>query len=181
MYRRGAPAALSELLPLLDHLGLQALDEQPYTFRLDADRVYVYDIGVRVAAGIDLDERRRAALQDAFTALVDGRVESDGFNRLVLLAGLSVREVAIVRAYGKYLRQIGFAFSQSYIEEHAGRHPRLVADLVALFHARFDPARFGGAADDDRAARRRRRDRGASPPRSTPSRASTTTASAAPS
>ena len=95
VYRRGAPAALSELLPLLDHLGLQALDERPYTFRLAADRVYVYDIGVRIAAGTDLDEPRRAALQEAFIELVDGRVESDGFNRLVLLAGLSVREVAL--------------------------------------------------------------------------------------
>ena len=97
VYRRGAPAALSELLPLLDHLGLQALDERPYTFRLAADRVYVYDIGVRIAAGTDLDEHRRAALQEAFTELVDGRVESDGYNRLVLLAGLGVREAALLR------------------------------------------------------------------------------------
>ena len=58
VYRRGAPAALSELLPLLDHLGLQALDERPYTFRLAADRVYVYDIGVRVG---DRRRPRRAA------------------------------------------------------------------------------------------------------------------------
>ena len=56
-----------------------------------------------------------------------------------------------MRAYGKYLRQIGFAFSQAYIEDTLGAHPRLVADLVALFHARFDPARFGGATDGGRA------------------------------
>ena len=77
----------------------------------------------------------------------------------MLLAGLSVREAALVRAYGKYLRQIGFAFSQTYIESTLSSHPRLVADLVALFHLRFDPARFGGAADAERAARRRRRRR----------------------
>ena len=56
VYRRGAPAALSELLPLLDHLGLQALDEQPYTFRVGDERVFVYDIGVRVPAGVELDD-----------------------------------------------------------------------------------------------------------------------------
>ena len=94
-------------------------------------------------------------------------------------AGLTAREVTIVRAYGKYLRQIGFAFSQAYIEDTLAAHPRLVADLVALFHTRFDPARV-----------RRARPATTGPPRptscgrassrpSTPSRASTTTASAA--
>ncbi len=154
VYRRGTPAPLSELLPLLEHMGVQALDERPYTFRLGTERVYLYDIGVRVGDAvepIDLDERRRAALQEAFTQLVGGVIESDGFNRLVLRAGLSAREVGLVRAYGKYLRQIGFAFSQSYIEDALANHPALVADLVTLFHTRFDPARFGGTASEDRA------------------------------
>ena len=140
VYRRSTPAALSELLPLLDHLGLQALDEQPYTFRSGHEKVFLYDIGVRVPATVELDERRRKELQLAFRALVAGNLESDGFNRLVLTAGLSAREVAIVRAYGKYLRQIGFGFSQQYVENTLSAHPRLVADLVGLFHARFDPA-----------------------------------------
>ena len=152
VYRRGAPAALSELLPLLDHLGLQALDEQPYTFDLADERVFVYGIGVRVPADVDLDPARRTAVQDAFGALVAGTIESDGFNRLVLRAGLTAREVTIIRAYGKYLRQIGFAFSQAYIEDTLAAHPRLVADLVTLFHTLFDPARYGGTAGEDRAA-----------------------------
>jgi glutamate dehydrogenase len=152
VYRRGAPAPLSELLPLLDHLGLQALDERPYTFRLPSDRVYLYDIGVRVGEDLQLDEARCEALQVAFCELLDGSVESDGYNRLVLLAGASAREVAMLRAYGKYLRQIGFAFSQSYIETALASHPRLVADLVELFHTRFDPLRFDGALSDERTA-----------------------------
>ncbi len=152
VYRRDQPAALSELLPLLDHLGLQALDEQPYTFRLRDERVFLYDIGVRVPAGVDLDERRRNDLQRAFAALVAGQIESDRFNRLVMRAGLTAREVAVVRAYGKYLRQIGFAFSQQYIEDALAAHPLLVADLVTLFHARFDPA--GGRQPEDEVRQR---------------------------
>ncbi len=140
VYRRSTPAALSELLPLLDHLGLQALDEQPYTFRSGQERVFLYDIGVRVPANVELDEGRRTELQAAFRSLVAGELESDGFNRLVLIAGLTAREAAILRAYGKYLRQIGFGFSQQYVENTLTAHPRLVADLVALFHARFDPS-----------------------------------------
>ena len=69
---------------MLDHLGLQALDEEPYTFHVGDERVFVYDIGVRVPADVDLDEARRRGVQDAFAALVAGSVEGDGFNRLVL-------------------------------------------------------------------------------------------------
>ena len=179
VYRRGAPAALSELLPLLDHLGLQALDEQPYTFDLADERVFVYGIGVRVPADVDLDPARRTAVQDAFGALVAGTIESDGFNRLVLRAGLTAREVTIIRAYGKYLRQIGFAFSQALHRGHPGGAPaarRRSGDAVP------HPLRPGEVRGD---GRRRSRPlpptscgRGSSRP-STPSRASTTTASAA--
>ncbi|MGH9271749.1 MAG: NAD-glutamate dehydrogenase [Ilumatobacteraceae bacterium] len=148
IFRRGSPAALSELLPLLDHLGLEALDEQSYRFRTGDHRVYLYDIGVRVPAGVELDPRRWSDLQAGFESVISGELESDGFNRLVLAAGLTAREVAVVRAYGKYLRQIGFAFSQSYIESTLHSHPALVADLMALFHARFDPTRPSGEERD---------------------------------
>ena len=131
--------ALSELLPLLDHLGFDALDEQPYTFRIGGDRVHLYDIGVRAPAGCVLDSHRSADVIDAFVGLVRGAVESDGFNRLVAVAGLDARDVAMIRAYAKYLRQIGFAFSQQYIEDTLTRQAELASWLVQLFQARFDP------------------------------------------
>ena len=152
----------------------------------------VLHVPLRRRAGVPLRHRRArrrpgsrstpgagADLQLAFAALVAGEVESDGFNRLVLGAGLTAREVAVVRAYGKYLRQIGFAFSQPYIEATLRSHPRFVADLIALFHARFDPTRY---RDDPSMDRRgplpRRRSASVSSPRSMPFRASTTIASA---
>jgi glutamate dehydrogenase len=148
VYRRGTPMALSELLPLLDHLGFDALDEQPYTFRIDGVRVHLYDIGVRVPVGCVLDGPRSADVIDAFVGLVRGAVESDGFNRLVAVAGLDARDVAMIRGYAKYLRQIGFAFSQQYIEDTLTRQAELAASLVQLFKARFDPH----VADADRDA-----------------------------
>ncbi len=152
VYRRGTAMALSELLPLLDHLGFVALDEQPYTFRVGSDRVYLYDIGVRAPEGCVL-ERHAADVIEAFVGLVRGAIESDGFNRLVVAAGLDARDVAMIRAYAKYLRQIGFAFSQQYIEDTLARHGQLVTRLVQLFKARFDPALGGtGRASDDRDA-----------------------------
>ena len=158
VYRRGTAMALSELLPLLDHLGFVALDEQPYTFHVGSERVYLYDIGVRVPEGRVLDSRRAADVIHAFVGLVRGEIESDGFNRLVVAAGLDAREVAMIRAYAKYLRQIGFAFSQQYIEDTLARHGGLAAQLVQLFTARFDPAgsapgvaRGGTAGESDAA------------------------------
>ena len=158
VYRRGTPMMLSELLPLLDHLGFTALDEQPYSFSVDegspdtadgaaSDEVHLYDIGVRVPDGVVLDDARAADIREAFAGLVEGVVESDGFNRLVLLAGLDAREVAMLRAYAKYLRQIGFAFSQPYIEATLAKHAGLARNLAELFAARFDPSRPADGRD----------------------------------
>jgi glutamate dehydrogenase len=153
VYRRGAPMALSALLPLLDHLGFVALDEQPFTFRVGTDRVHLYDIGVRAPEGCLLDNRRAAAdVIEAFVGLVRGEIESDGFNRLVASARLDARDVAMIRGYAKYLRQIGFAFSQQYIENTLARHPRLAARLVHLFKTRFDPGGLGTSPADRGAA-----------------------------
>ncbi|HEX4980076.1 MAG TPA: NAD-glutamate dehydrogenase domain-containing protein, partial [Ilumatobacteraceae bacterium] len=139
VYRRGEPAALSELLPLLAHLGLVALDERPSTFVIGADRVHLYDIGVRVPPGTDVGTAQ-SELESTFEGLMSGDVEADGFNRLVSVAGLTARQVSVLRAYAKYLRQIGFAFSQSYIEDTFSRLPHLATRLTELFEAKFDPA-----------------------------------------
>ena len=71
-------------------------------------------------ASADSDEARDE-LRATFVGLWRGEIEGDGFNRLVLLAGLTGRQVAVLRAYAKYLRQVGTTFSQRYIESDAGR------------------------------------------------------------
>jgi glutamate dehydrogenase len=160
VYRIGRPTALAEVLPMLDHLGLVALDERPYEFHLDDDTdvdappatVYLYDIGVRLPGGLERAPERHAELLATFEALVRGEVEDDRLNRLVALAGLTGRQVAVLRAYTKYLRQIGFAFSQAYIEDALARLPDVASRLVALFEARFDPSRPADAPDRRAAA-----------------------------
>jgi glutamate dehydrogenase len=148
VYRRREPATLSELLPLLDRLGLTVLDERPWDFRVaGGERVYLYDIGVRLPGGVVLDDRRRFELQATFESLLRGEVEADGLNQLVLLAGLTGRQVAILRTYARYLRQIGFAFSDSYVESTLAHQPAICAGLADLFDARFAPG--GDRADVD--------------------------------
>jgi glutamate dehydrogenase len=139
VYCKAQSIALSDLLPLFGHLGLQALDEHPYVFELDGSSFFVYDIGVRVPDGVEIDDQRHAELRSAFEGLLAGGVEPDGFNRLIVLAGLTAAQANILRSYAKFAHQTGFAFSQVYVEETLARLPHLARLLVELFEARFDP------------------------------------------
>jgi glutamate dehydrogenase len=144
VYRRGQRIALADLLPLLDQLGLRALDERAFSFELLPDAwIRLHDVGVSVPEGVTLDDATIAEVRRAFAAEFRGEVEIDGFNRLVLSSGLTVREVEVVRGYARYLRQINFPFSQQYIEAAVIRHASITRSLVALFSARFDPAVAG--------------------------------------
>ncbi len=139
LYRQGNPIVLSDLMPTLGNLGLVALEEHPYEFRIGDECCHVYDIGVRLPAGTAIDELRHRELRSAFEGLLAGEIESDGFNRLVLLAGLTSFQINVLRVYSKYAHQIGFTLSQGYIESALARLPALARALVELFEARFDP------------------------------------------
>ena len=82
----------------------------------------------------------KSGFEEAFARAWRGEIENDDFNRLVLGANLSWREVTILRAYCKYLRQTGFTFSQAYMEQALSAHPAIAKKLAELFVARFDPA-----------------------------------------
>ena len=145
VYRRGGSIPLADLLPLLDHLGLRALDERAFSFALDETTVHLHDVGVCLPPGIALDEPAVSRLREAFEAAFLGEVEDDGFNRLVLAAGLHARQVEVVRGYSRYLRQVGFPLSQQYIEATVVRHAAITRQLVDEFEQRFRPE----AAVDD--------------------------------
>ncbi|MFC7403746.1 NAD-glutamate dehydrogenase [Georgenia alba] len=154
LYRRGE-VPLSTVLPIFSGLGLEVVDERPHTLSADAgERVYLYDFGLRAphaeAWAGDPDEIR-GRLESAFHAVWDGRAEADGFNALVLLAGLTWRQVVIIRAVAAYLRQTGSVFSREYVETALQDNPSLARLLVELFETRFDPdAAF--ATGQDRSA-----------------------------
>jgi glutamate dehydrogenase len=145
LYRRGDPLTLSAVLPLLENLGLTVVDERPFELRpVGEPRAWVYDIGVRLPSDVTVDPRTSEELQATFRSSLRGDVDNDGLNRLVLLAGMTGRQVAIVRTYVKYLRQIGFPFSQSTIEATLARHAPIVAMIAQLFDARLDPVHAEG-------------------------------------
>ena len=139
VYHGGSAVPIADLLPLLDQLGFRAIDERAFHFKFPDRSVWVHDVGVQVPENIELSDVARAEVQRAFVAEFNNTVEVDGLNRLVLLAGLTARQVEVLRAYSRYLRQIGFPFSQQYIETTLTRHAGIAAQLVQLFTARFTP------------------------------------------
>ncbi len=160
LYVTGGAVTLSRALPVLQTLGADVLDERPFEVRLaGGNSARIYDFGLtfpqdHVSRGAD-DPELRARLSEAFIAAWGGRSEVDGFNQLVLAAGLNWREVALLRAYAHYLRQIGTPYTQRYVEQVLCSHPPLVADLARLFAVQFDPDQFvddpdGRSAEADR-------------------------------
>jgi glutamate dehydrogenase len=130
--------SLSEVLPTFEHMGARVVDERPYEIgRADGSSVWIYDFGLRCAT--DGVEEVRELFQDAFLGVWRGELEDDGLNGLVLGASLTGREVTIVRAIAKYLRQAGIAFSDAYMERTLIAHPGITVLLVKLFQARLDP------------------------------------------
>ncbi|MBO4120239.1 NAD-glutamate dehydrogenase [Cupriavidus gilardii] len=142
VYRAGEPIALSHSLPMLEHLGVRVHEERPYRIEPDEGApLWIHDFGLELIGGAELDMARAKDLfEDAFARAWDGAIENDDLNRLVLLAEMPARDVTILRAYAKYLRQVGSTFSDAYIERALTGNPRIAALLVALFAARFDPA-----------------------------------------
>ncbi len=141
------PMTLSDILPVLETLGVEVVDERPYAIRpKDSPAVWMYDLGLVYAGEGELDtDHVRALFQDAFAQAWHDDIETDGFNRLVLRAQLSGREIAVLRTYSKYLRQAGSLFSQAYMEQSLTSHPQIARLLVDLFRTRFDPETFKNA------------------------------------
>ena len=148
LFAAARPLPLSDVMPLLENMGVRVLDQRPYEVPTDHGLVWIHDFGLRPAeADLEADDVK-GVFTEAFAAAWRGEAENDGFNRLVLGAGLTTREVAVLRAYSKYLRQVGSAFSQAYMERTLAANPHIARLLVDLFQARFDPARQPDADDE---------------------------------
>jgi glutamate dehydrogenase len=142
VYRYGEPMMLSAVLPVLHSLGVRVVDEHPYEVERVDGRIWLYDFGLRLPEGHrDLAEVR-PHVENAFAAAWRGEAEVDGFNELVLRGGLTWRQVVVLRAYAKYLRQTGAVFSQEYMEQTFIAYPRVAVLLVELFEARFAPGEW---------------------------------------
>jgi glutamate dehydrogenase len=140
LFHKDEPIHLSDVLPMLENFGLRIINESPYQIKTNDGHVFwVLDFFMLHTAGkLDL-EKSRDNFQDAFAKVWDTHYEDDGFNRLILGAGMTGRHVLILRMFAKYMRQIGVTFSQSYIESTFARYPNIAKLLVKMFYTKFDP------------------------------------------
>ncbi len=140
IYRVGAPLSLSDVLPLFQAHGLRVIDERPYALvRDDGSQGWIYDFGLEQIAPVAVDPVSEN-FHNAFAAAWRGESEVDGFNALVLSAGLTWQQTVVLRAYAKYLRQVGTLYSQDYIQQAVRSNVEIARGLVDLFQTRFDPA-----------------------------------------
>ncbi|WP_419709551.1 NAD-glutamate dehydrogenase [Pseudomonas sp. NFX224] len=143
LYHADTPLALSDVLPILENLGLRVLGEFPYRLRHNNGReLWIHDFAFTAAEGLELDiQQLNDTLQDAFVHIVRGDAENDAFNRLVLTAGLPWRDVALLRAYARYMKQIRLGFDLGYIASTLNNHADIARELTRLFKTRFYLAR----------------------------------------
>ena len=153
MYFNGASPSLSKTLPIIENLGLSVYAEVPYRIRRSGgDVVGLSHFSLSLPEGLSAEFIDQENTRNNILALLDavwqGRVENDRFNALVAAAGIAWRDSVLVRALAKFLKQATLPFGQPYVEQCLMRHGAIVANLVALFHARLHPA----DADETRAA-----------------------------
>ena len=143
IFRKDAPIPLSNVLPMLENLGLHIVSERPYELVLsDEERIWIQDFDMMPGVQRELVlESLRDRFQQAFERTLRGDTDSDGFNQLVIASRMDWRQVKVLRAYCKYLLQTGIPFSANYMSETLARHPAIASLLIELFEARFDPDR----------------------------------------
>ncbi|WP_299733232.1 NAD-glutamate dehydrogenase [uncultured Endozoicomonas sp.] len=141
LYHYVEPLPLADQIPIIENLGLRVIGEYPYLIRSSSGaKIYIHDFLLSFDNRVSLDlQKVGPVFQEAFEKIWFREAENDRFNRLVLSAGLNWRQVSMLRAYARYLKQIGVGFSQSYIAETLCNNIDIARLLVALFEVRFNP------------------------------------------
>ncbi len=145
LYHRGPPVPLSRRLPILTNMGFLSIAETTHLLKPDArgERfAVIHEILLESidAAPIDLTTRAQL-LEDTFMAVWTGEAENDALNALTLQSGMGWRDIALLRAFGRYLRQTASTYSMEYLNQTLVKHRGLAVRFVAMFNALFDPAK----------------------------------------
>ncbi|MBC8025694.1 MAG: NAD-glutamate dehydrogenase, partial [Steroidobacteraceae bacterium] len=133
----GDPISISDILPMLENFGLRVLAEHPYRYG-ESCWIQEFDLEARDVKRIDAPAME-PLFKEALLAAWRGEIENDGFNRLLLAAGLTAREIVVLRAYCRYLMQTGVPFSQAYMERTLASNAEVAKNFVRLFETQFDP------------------------------------------
>ncbi|MFT5419578.1 MAG: glutamate dehydrogenase, partial [Candidatus Endobugula sp.] len=142
IYHQGTQLSLSDMIPVLENFGLKVLEELPYEIEQEQDTFWIHTFTVEFPFNPDLDASEyKENLSDAFTAIWQKKADDDTFNELVLKAGATWRQVSMLRAYSRYMKQIKIGFSQRYIATSLINHTSIAKKIIALFDCRFNPGK----------------------------------------
>ncbi|MBS9405219.1 NAD-glutamate dehydrogenase [Halomonas sp. TRM85114] len=150
LFHQDYPIPLSDVLPMMENLGLRVIGERPYEIQATDANYWIHDFDLEhhTSTEVNLQEMRESFVE-AFQRIWIGEAENDAFNRLIIGANLDWREVAMLRAYARYLKQIRFGVSQEYMAATLTNHPEITRELVALFELRFHPDQRPGDTQID--------------------------------
>ena len=140
LFHKATPITLARIIPILENMGLETISERPYKITTATGKIYLNDYKIRhsYSQQIDLNFLQQH-LKEAFLGVYNGLITNDPFNKLILYANMNWREVNILRAYSRYLYQIGFAYGQRVIVQSLFENIDVTKDLLKLFQLRFDP------------------------------------------
>ncbi len=140
LYQFQKPIPLSDILPILENMNLRTYCERSYAIKSPKHTTWISDFSVTYSHSINPDLKAMTNLfEDTLVQTQLGNNENDAFNKLALGAELSWREITVIRAYAKYLQQLGFRFSQAYIEQTTVHHSQITKKLIQLFNAMHNP------------------------------------------
>ncbi|MDZ7770113.1 MAG: NAD-glutamate dehydrogenase [Woeseiaceae bacterium] len=140
-FQKDHPLLLSNVLPILEDMGTEVHSERPYKVQLRNGEVFwIQDFALNYPDIDELDlDSAAERFQNGFHRILSGDAENDGFNKLILAAGLTWRETALIRTYAKFLQQLGLPFSQNYMEDVLAAYPGVAGTLVEQFQLQFNP------------------------------------------
>ena len=132
---------LSDSIPILENFDFKPLDEFSFKVQINEPNnsvkdLYSYTLEYSANSQVDI-ANVTANVEDALSQVWAGNIENDGYNKLLLSANINIRQIVIIRSYGKYLRQLGLGYSEEYFQQALINYPDIVHNLVSFFETRF--------------------------------------------
>ena len=141
LYHFVEPLPLADQIPIIENLGLRVIGEYPFLIhKSNSEVIWIHDFLLSFHDNINTNiQKVDRIFKEAFEKIWFGEAENDRFNLLVLAAGMNWRQVAMLRACARYIKQIRMGFSQTYIAETLCNNIEITRQLLELFEVRFNP------------------------------------------
>ena len=142
VYRLKEQIPLSEMLPIVEHLGVKTIDEFTYAAhsKLMGETAWIHVLRLEDAHtdAVPFEELRRN-IEEMLEHIRHEHISDDALNALAMQAGLHWRQIVLLRAYTEYLKQARFRYSRAFVQQTAVKYPQIMLTLLHVFDARFNP------------------------------------------